>query len=142
MKNYLNIIAKMKGNNISLMHKNVFEFGDQKVTQFVIFECKWLFSIILFYFHKSNGTQDRFHTHAFNALSLKLFGRYTEYTLEDDSVTSSIRKDVFKYFPRDCFHMIGNSTGCMTMLLSGPWKKFWLEYKDNEKILYNWNRKL
>ena len=58
----------------SLLRYNKFEFGNQFVSQFVIFECKWLFSIILFYFHKSDGAQDRFHTHAFNAISFKLFG--------------------------------------------------------------------
>ena len=133
----------MKGRVISFLAYNVFNFGDQKVSQFVIFECKWLFSIIVFYFHKSEGTQDRYHTHAFNALSFKLFGKYNEYVL-DDEITGKYhiqeRKNVIQYFPRDSYHMIGNSTGCSTILFSGPWNKTWKEYKNGEILHYNWNR--
>jgi len=133
----------MKGKVISFLAYNVFNFGDQKVSQFVIFECKWLFSIIIFYFHKSNGSQDRYHTHAFNALSFKLFGKYSEYVLDDEKTGAyhiQERKNVIQYFPRDSYHKIGNSTGCSTILLSGPWYKTWKEYKDNKITRYYWNR--
>ncbi len=135
----------MKGKIFSIFAYNKFTFGDQIVSQFVIFECKWLFSIIIFYFHKSDSSQDRFHTHAFNALSIKLFGRYTEYLLTDENTgeyKSSRRNTVLKYFPRDSYHKIGNSNGCATILISGRWKKHWKEFKDNKIINYNWNRKI
>ncbi len=133
----------MKGKVISFLAYNVFNFGDQKVSQFVVFECKWLFSIIIFYFHKSSGTQDRYHTHAFNALSFKFFGRYNEYVLDDEKTGAyhiQQRKNIIQYFPRDSYHMIGNSTGCTTILLSGPWNKTWKEYKDSKITHYCWNR--
>ena len=134
----------MKGNVISFLAYNKFTFGDQIVSQFVLFECKWLFSIIFFYFHKSDGVQDRFHTHAFNAFSIKLFGRYDEYILLDEKTGEyeiKPRVNVFQYFPRDSYHKIGKSTGCMTVLFSGPWRKTWKEYINGEIIKYNWNRK-
>lgn len=135
----------MKTESFSLLHLNKFTFGDQPVSQFVVFEWKYLFSIIFFYFHKSTGAQDRFHTHAFNAISFKLFGRYDEHVLEtiNDGQYYYIesRTQFIKYFPRERFHRIGNSNGCMTLLLSGPWKKEWKEYKDGIITDYSWGRK-
>ncbi len=124
----------------SLLHFNRFTFGDQVVSQFVLFEFKYLFSIIFFYFHKSDGEQDRYHTHAFNAISFKLFGTYDEYILDNEKTGEyhvENRKDIIKYFPRDRYHKIGKSTGCLTLLFSGPWNKEWKEYcETNKKITY------
>lgn len=137
----------MKTKWISLLKFNRFTFGEQVVTQFVVFECKYLFSIIFFYFHKTSGRQDRYHTHAFNAFSIKFFGKYTEYLLNDCPITGfeftqRDRVEVFKYFPRNSFHSIGNSTGCLTLLFSGPWKYRWKEYIMTEKLVkyYTWGR--
>jgi len=134
----------MKNKIFSLFRYNKFEFGEQQISQFVIFEWKHLFSIIIFYFHKSNGSQDRFHTHAFNALSFKFFGEYTEYILlserSHDYITRR-RTQFFKFFPRNSYHKIGNSNGCMTLLLSGRWKKEWKEYVEEQGVIkYTWGR--
>lgn len=128
----------------SIMKYNRFEFGEQTVSQFVIFECKYLFSIIIFYFHESNASQDRFHTHAFNALSFKLFGEYTEFILEDERTGDySTRRRTAKvvYFPRGSYHKIGESNGCATILFSGPWKKHWKEYINGKVKHYTWGRR-
>ena len=133
-----------KSRVISFMKYNKFEFGDQPISQFVVFECKYLFSIIIFYFHKANGVQERFHTHAFNAFSVKLFGNYIEYVLLDEKTghyKEAKRNKIFKWFPRNSYHMIGNSTGCCTILFSGPWKKTWKEYVDKKVMHYSWGRK-
>lgn len=45
------------------------------------------------------------------------------------------RNKIFKYFPRDCYHSINESTGCMTVLFQGPWKKTWKECKLEQTIL-------
>lgn len=134
----------IKTDYISFLKLNRFEFGEQKVTQFVVFECKWLGSIIFFYFHKTNHPQDRFHTHAFNAVSFKLFGEYDEHIL-DNEMTGEYhverRTQVIKYFPRDSYHRIANSNGCLTILFSGRWKKYWKEYINGEIVNYTWWRK-
>ncbi len=135
----------MKTSWLSLFCLNVFNFGNQKVTQFVLFECKYFFSIIFFYFHKSNRTQDRYHTHAFNAISFKFFGEYDEFVLnkETNAVTVEKRNTFFKYFPKNRYHKIGNSNGCLTMLISGKWEDTWEETLDSgEKFTYFWNRKI
>lgn len=72
------------------------------------------------YFHKSNGEQDRYHTHTFNAISFKFFGIYDKYILDDENTEKyhiENRKDVIKFFPKDIFNKIGKSTGCLTILL-------------------------
>lgn len=135
----------MKTKYFSFLKYNVFNFGEQKVSQFIIFECKYLFSIIFFYFYKSNSCQDRFHTHAFNAISIRIFGDYIEEFLLDEvnyKVDSAKRsRSRFLYIPRDSYHRITKSNGCLTLLLSGKWKKTWKEYINGEVIIYNWNRK-
>lgn len=134
----------MRNRAFSIFRYNKFKFGDQHVSQFVVFEWKYLFSIIFFYFHKSDGVQDRFHTHAFNAISFKLFGQYTEYILlseRPNDYFTQRRTQFFKYFPKNSYHKIGNSNGCMTLLLSGRWEKEWKEYVDGGQVIhYTWGR--
>jgi hypothetical protein len=133
----------IKTTSVSFLKYNKFTFGEQVVSQFVVFEIKWLCSIIIFYFHKSASSQDRFHTHAFNAISVKLFGEYDEHILDDESNGKfhiERRTQVVKYFPRDSYHRIANSNGCLTMLFSGRWKKEWKEYIDGNIVHYTWGR--
>jgi hypothetical protein len=134
----------MKGKSFSFFRYNKFTFGEQVVSQFVLFECKFLFSIILFYFHKTNGTQDRYHTHAFNSLSVKLWGNYNEYILltkDPQSFNIKKRTKTFKYFSKNVYHKIGKSNGCCTILFSGSWDKTWEEFLNEKTYTYNWNRK-
>jgi hypothetical protein len=131
----------MKTKYVTLFSKNIFKFGEQTVTQFIIFESKYLFSIIFFYFHKSDGCQDRFHTHAFNAISIRIFGDYIEEFLTNGDIKfEKRRRRRIIYIPRDNFHRITKSNGCLTLLLSGSWKQTWKEYVNGEFITYNWNR--
>jgi hypothetical protein len=134
----------MKTTWISLFAFNKFNFGNRPIHQFVLIEIKPLFSIIFFWFHKSDNIQDRYHTHAFNAISIKLFGEYDEHVLLDESTGESIvnnRTQVIKYFPRDSYHAIGKSKrGCLTILFSGPWHKHWKEWIDGKVARYSWSR--
>lgn len=115
-------------------------FGDLIANQFVLFEHKKLFGLLFFYF--KGGSQDRFHTHAFNALSIKLFGNYMEGILDEKTkqITYESRNSVFKYFPRDRYHSINHSDGCLTFLIQGPWKKYWKEYKNGVETKLTWHR--
>ena len=135
----------MKGKYFSIFTLNKFNFGDRVIYQFVVFECKFLFSLIFFYFVKTEKIQDRYHTHAFNAISFKLFGSYDEHVLLDEKTGENIttkRTQFLKYFPRDSYHLIGRSEkGCLTFLISGPWKPTWKEWIEGEVTYYNWNRK-
>ncbi len=116
-------------------------FGNLVAKQFVLFEHKLLFGIIFFHFRGKK--QDRFHTHAFNAVSFKLWGRYTEGIFDPTTkeIRYEVRTKIFKYFPRDSYHSINESDGCCTMLIQGPWKKTWKEYKDEKETTLTWHRK-
>lgn len=132
----------MKTKYLSFLRYNKFVFGEQVVSQFVLFECKYLFSLIFFYFHKSSSCQDRFHTHAFKSLSIRIFGDYVEEILIDKNVVEKLNRSRkrFLYIPKDYFHRITRSNGCLTLLLSGSWDKEWQEYKDGEFKIYTWGR--
>lgn len=134
----------MKNRFLSILKYNKFKFGKQHISQFVIFECKYIGSIMFFYFHKSDYSQDRFHTHAFNAISFKIFGNYDEHVLINENTGEyeiHKRTNIIKYFPRNSYHRIANSNGCLTLLLSGKWKKQWKEYINGEVKFYTWGRK-
>jgi hypothetical protein len=115
-------------------------FGDLVAKQFVLFEHKLLFGIIFFYF--KGGEQDRFHTHAFNAFSIKLWGTYLEGILNNNkNITYKKRTSIFKYFPRDSYHSINFSDGCCTILFQGPWKRTWKEYDGVTEKILTWHRR-
>lgn len=98
--------------------------GDQNVTELTILEYKKLFSIKLFKFHKTNGKQDRFHTHAFNAYSFLLKGNYIEEVLEGNVIKKLPRnRSRLLFIPKDSFHRITKGTDCTTLLITGPWGK-------------------
>ena len=133
----------MRTKYFTILSLNKFEFGEQHVTQLILFECKYLFSIIFFYFHKSYLCQDRFHTHAFKAISIRIFGDYVEEFLNHNVITSDKRsRNRIIFIPRDEFHRITKSNGCLTLLISGSWKQTWQEYIDNKFVTYSWNRNL
>lgn len=125
-------------NNEILTYKCI-KYGELKAHQFIIFENKKLFGILFFYF--KGGDQDRFHTHAFNAISFKIFGSYIEGILKQDkSIVYEKRTSFIKYFPKDAYHSINKSNGCLTLLFQGPWDKKWKEYKDGHEYELNWHR--
>ena len=123
---------------ITILKYKTILLGFQKVSELTILEYKKLFSIKLFYFHKSEGVQDRFHTHAFNAYSILFFGNYIEelYINENIHPLNRNRKRVL-YIPKDTYHRITKSNGCLTLLITGKWgntfKELFLD--KNNKII-------
>lgn len=96
--------------------------GEQAVTELTILEWKRFFSIKLFHFHKTEGSQDRFHTHAFKAWSVLLHGDYTEEVVKSDCIIPMLRsRKRFLFIPAHQYHRITKSSGCRTLLFTGPW---------------------
>ena len=107
------------------------QLGEQNVSEITILEWKKLFSIKLFYFHKTSGKQDRFHTHSFNAVSFRLSGNYIEELVVDGKVVPLNRnRSRFIYIPKNEYHRITKSEGCRTILITGPWDKYWKELRE------------
>lgn len=110
--------------------------GEQAVSELTILEWKKLFSIKLFNFHPTKGVQDRFHTHAFNALSILLTGDYVEEVIDDKWTVHKLLRSRkrFLHIPANQFHRITRSKGCRTLLITGPWGEEFkeLRYFDEE----------
>lgn len=112
--------------------RKTIDLGDQSVTELTILEWKRFFSIKLFNFHPTNGDQDRFHTHAFNAVSILLSGDYMEEIIDYGQIVPLKRsRKRFLFIPKDSYHRITKSIGCRTLLLTGPWGK---EFRELRKI--------
>tara|TARA_E500000081_G_scaffold154575_1_gene191916 strand:- start:637 stop:1098 length:462 start_codon:yes stop_codon:yes gene_type:complete len=140
MKKIIDIIK-----NIKMFTTKEVALGEGSVTQFTLFECKELFSII---FYKWNTIdQVRFHTHAFPAYAFLLRGFYHEKVLtEDGEVVDKVVNQLFKprFLARNYCHSIGYAKpSTMTMVLVGRWSKQWKEYfpDTNTWITYEWGRK-
>lgn len=98
--------------------------GEQSVSELTILEWKKYFSIKLFHFKSTDGVQDRFHTHAFNSLSILLHGDYIEEVIDGGSwKVNKLKRSRkrFLYIPANEFHRITRSNGCRTLLITGPW---------------------
>lgn len=116
-------------------YKNI-HLGEFTAHQFTLFEWKRLCSIIIYWFC-GNGWQGRSHSHAFNAWSFLLWGNYFERV--GNAVLNRDRKRLL-FYPRSCFHELGISKGCLTLLFAGPWAKTWQEIKDGRIRTYSWGR--
>lgn len=109
---------------VVFLKKKKIDLGSQSVTEWTLLEYKKWFSLKVFHFHKGEGLQDRFHTHAFNAVSVLLKGNYIEEvidTTDNEIVKLPRNRSRFLFIPRDSFHRITKSSGCITILLTGPW---------------------
>jgi len=114
------------------------QLGELIAHQFAIIESKRLFSIIFYYF-EGHGWQDRFHTHAFSAISLRIFGTYLYRNFDDD--VDRTRSKRIMYFPKTTNHMLGPSKGCLTLLFARPWERTWNEFKDGKVRVLTWGRR-
>ena len=111
--------------------------GDQSVSELTILEWKRFFSVKLFHFHKTEGKQDRFHTHAFNAWSILLHGDYTEELIDGDIIYPELRsRKRILFIPKNQFHRITKSSGCRTLLITGPWGDSFKELTHLTQDLY------
>lgn len=135
-----------------LSYKRI-ELGKFVARQYTIFEFKSFISAIFYYFEPTSGWQDRFHSHAFNAISIRFFGDYLERFFSTKSETCDVCADKhyeeksrsshgrFYYIPRDHAHMLGQSNGCLVLVLAGPWLDHWYEWKNGIKRTLLWGRR-
>lgn len=133
--------AKEEHATLKICSYKQIKLGDFYAKQFTLFECKYLFSVI-FYWFVGDGWQDRYHDHAFRALSLRLWGSYQERVLVNGEVVETPRSSSrWRYFPRDHMHMLGKSKGCLVVLFAGPWLRTWREIRDGVTRTLTWGRR-
>jgi hypothetical protein len=121
-------------------------FGEGYLDRLVVFECKYLFSI---YYNRWNVVaHDRFHAHAFAAISIFLRGWYVERTLHEDSRTewwqSRLTAPLIRFIPRDHHHrMMESSKDAISITIAGPWDKMWSEtFLNGSRRILGWGRKV
>ena len=111
-----------------------FELGEGCVTRYTLIEIKWLFSI--YFHHIETLTQDRFHTHAFNAHVFIIRGGYT------DEIKSGIGANkptkivefgkCYRFIPRELNHrLLKAKPGTISLLFTGPYSTIWTEEIDD-----------
>ena len=124
--------------------KKEVSLGEGSVTQYTLFENKYLFSIIFYKWFTID--QIRFHTHAFASFAFLLRGWYWEKVLfKGIEMTNFVNQPFWpRWLPRNYCHAIENAKpGTLTMVLTGPWQKNWFEYFPDTKkwVKYAWGRK-
>jgi hypothetical protein len=138
-----------------LFNKKEVCLGKGPVHVYTIFEIKWLGGIL---FHKFETIeQNRYHNHAFHAVSFLLSGSYEEEVLSNpqyDSLNSKVIRTKIKrtvnqwlrprWIPRDyCHRILKAEPNTWTLLFFGPWVKYWDEFfLDNTRVTYTWGRKI
>ena len=112
--------------------KKIFTLGKGSVTRYTLIEIKWLFSI---YFHFiDTDFQDRFHTHAFNAIGWTISGGYFEEVMNGIGNTSTYTSYIkgLRYIPKLLNHKIlkAEENTC-TILFTGPYSSIWTEETED-----------
>lgn len=124
-----------------ILHFDNTYIGVGNIKRFTILEFKHVFGIIVNVFNTVD--QDRFHSHAFHAMSLMIRGYYLEDVIEgNEVVTKKITKS--RFIPKNYIHKIKESSkNAMSITFEGPWESTWNEYFDNGRIkTYTWGRKV
>ena len=114
-----------------ILPRKVFSLGTGKVTRYTLIEIRCLFSV---YIHRIETLeQDRFHTHAFNALVFILNGGYIDEIKDGIGPDKPTKKKFFKigdvrWIPRELNHKLLEAVpGTTSMLLTGPYSTIWNE---------------
>jgi quercetin dioxygenase-like cupin family protein len=107
------------------------------VTGLFLVEIKPLFSIVLLRFSK--GSREAYHSHAFNALTVWLYGRVLEHMLSGETLTW--RGGQVKLTPRDVFHRVEAIETSYALCFRGPWSDTWQESRLGRLITLTHGRK-
>lgn len=116
--------------------------GEQShVSAFYIIEMKPLFSIVLLHFQ--NGTREAYHSHAFNAITWLLKGRFKEYVLNGKARYFWPRWKP-KITLRSTFHKVYSYGDTWVLTFRGRWKKTWQEFlpEQNKFVTLTNGRKI
>lgn len=106
-----------------------------------LIECKQFFSI---YGHVFNTIeQDRFHTHAFNAIAILIKGGYEEEVIGSDGLVRKVKIGPgIRYIPRSYNHrLLKSEPNTLSLLFAGPWYSTWTEENDQYIRTLTWGRK-
>lgn len=109
------------------------------VKAYCLIEWKRFFSICLLKF--KDGTREAFHSHAFNALSWVIKGKFVEeryydygYGYEGEVIKKKYLPSLFpKFTSRNNVHRVNSIGETWVFSIRGPWKDTWVEYRNDQK---------
>lgn len=103
---------------------------ESTVDAFFILEIKRLFSIVILKFN--DGTREKFHDHAFDALTWFIRGDLEEeYPLLSKPNKKYKASIIPKYTKKSLLHRVRSRGVSWCFSIRGPWEDYWSEY-DNE----------
>lgn len=109
------------------------------VTGFFLIEWKPVFSIVILRFAK--GTREAYHSHAFNAVTLWLWGSVREHHLGDPDDYKIFGTGDLKLTPRNAFHKIDAIETTWALSIRGPWADYWQEDRNGQRVTLTHGRK-
>lgn len=121
-----------------LFPRKEFRLGEGVVVRHQLFECKWLFSVYIH--HIATPIQDRFHTHAFNAIVYIAHGGYVDCIKDGIGPDKPVRNEKYfagqwRYIPRELNHRLSEAEAdTYSILITGPYAALWTE-ETNEGLL-------
>lgn len=123
-----------------MFKKESIAFGKGFLYKWTLFEWKPLGCL---YFHRFyTEAQDRFHTHAFNAIAIVLWGGYDELYIDSGIVCKKRIRPGIRLIKRSYNHCLLKSIpGTASIVIGGPWSKSWSETKDGVVKTLGWGRK-
>ena len=123
---------------IRLLPCKKFHLGEGTVSRYTLFESKRFFSI--YFHHIETFSQDRFHTHAFNAHVFIIRGGYLDEIKDGIGPHKPTRKIQFnrwtyRYIPRELNHrLLLAKPDTISILLTGPYSTLWTEETDSGQL--------
>ena len=139
-----NLVFRLIKKTLKNKHKR-FTLGEGNVDRYTLIEFRKLFSI---YFHFIDTKfQDRFHTHAFNAIGWTVSGGYNEDVMDNVNGNKTHTKYIgtgFRYIPKMYNHKILDAKpNTMTILFTGPYNELWTEETDSwVKLITKGNKEI
>jgi hypothetical protein len=109
------------------------------VTGFFLIECKSLFSVVLLRFNA--GTREAYHEHAFNALTVWLYGAVKEHHWGKPWSEKVFGSGDVKYTSRHTFHKIEALETTWALSFRGPWVDRWQESRNGKRVTLTHGRK-
>lgn len=118
---------------------------ESRVWGFFLIEWKRFFSVALLMF--KDGSREAYHSHAFNALSWVLNGKFTEEQLLEKK--PGFTKSIMRLFERSLkpiwtsrknMHKVSSTGTTFVLSFRGPWADHWWEYlpiEDRFIMLYD-----
>lgn len=119
--------------------------GKGLISQYILFENKYLFSIYLLRWDtgSENISQNRFHSHAFNSICFRLSGEYQEEVVTKNGSFITKTNPFFRIIKRNHVHRIVSAKPkSFSLVLAGPWDQHWWEFfpLSAKWVKYQWGR--